>query len=251
MIRAAPTPSWSEAALEALAGFAQAWTGGPDPVVRVHAEPAADGDVDLELQLVDRSSPSGEGEWHCEMDPIPVRWTAGTAPRLDGQEIHFGDVRGFRGFLVREAGSSGSRAPGPSSSSRSGDLPVMGDNAFTDSGATRQAAGVWDPAPIRKPSVETPEGPAELVAAVQRELDRRVNPLVDSHGGAVYLIRVRDDRVAEVEMTGGCQGCTAARGTLEEIVVRILRKAVPELAGVDDVTNHEAGTAPWLAPAPS
>lgn len=253
MIRPVPTPLFSPEAIRALRRFLRTRTadaGGT--VVGVRAARAEDGEFDLELRLVDAAVPPGEGEFDAEAVPLPVRLTGRTARELDGQEIHFDEVRGFRGFLVREAGPSGSRAPGPSSSSspgRSGDLPVLDDEpAFRRRADARAAAGICDPAPIRPAPTTAPDGDPALVAPVLEALRERVNPLVESHGGAVHLVAVSPDGVAEVEMSGGCQGCAAARDTLTDVVARILRKAVPELSGVSDVTDHAAGEAPWLQP---
>jgi len=86
-----------------------------------------------------------------------------------------------------------------------------------------------------------------LADAVQRALDDEVNPRVGSHGGVVALSAVRDG-VAYLEMGGGCQGCGKAELTLRDGVERVLRDKVPELRGVVDVTDHEAGDNPYFAP---
>lgn len=86
-----------------------------------------------------------------------------------------------------------------------------------------------------------------LADAVQRALDDEVNPRVGSHGGVVALREVRDG-VAYLEMGGGCQGCGKAEATLRDGVERLLADKVPELRGVVDVTDHEAGDNPFFAP---
>jgi len=87
---------------------------------------------------------------------------------------------------------------------------------------------------------------AALAGAVDEALEETVNPMVAAHGGAISLVAVRD-RVAEIEMEGGCQGCSAARATLRSIVERALRAAVPGLCEVRDVTDHEAGDNPYFS----
>ena len=84
---------------------------------------------------------------------------------------------------------------------------------------------------------------AERVARVIAE---QVNPSIASHGGHIALLEVRDD-IAYVEMSGGCQGCGMARVTLNQGVERMIRKAVPEIMGVKDVTDHESGATPFYA----
>ncbi|TVR66507.1 MAG: hypothetical protein EA422_01915 [Gemmatimonadales bacterium] len=83
---------------------------------------------------------------------------------------------------------------------------------------------------------------------VQAVLDQHVNPLVEGHGGSIHLLNVTPDGIARVEMRGGCQGCGAARETLNELVTRILMKDVPGLSSVKDVTNHDAGQNPFFVP---
>lgn len=87
-----------------------------------------------------------------------------------------------------------------------------------------------------------------LEAEVRRVLETGVNPLVASHGGRILLVEAAAG-VVRVRMEGGCQGCTAARETLSGVVSRHLLHAVPGLREVVDVTDHDAGEAPWYAPA--
>ncbi len=86
---------------------------------------------------------------------------------------------------------------------------------------------------------------ADRVAAV---LEGAVNPSVAAHGGRIELDGVGDDGVVRVRLTGGCQGCSLAEVTVFE-GVRPLLLAVEGVAGVADVTDHAAGTAPYLKPA--
>ncbi len=86
-----------------------------------------------------------------------------------------------------------------------------------------------------------------LADAVQRVIDDRVNPRVGSHGGLVTLLGVRDG-VAYLAMHGGCQGCGKAEVTLRQGVEAAIREAVPEVHGVVDTTDHEAGDRPYFLP---
>lgn len=88
-----------------------------------------------------------------------------------------------------------------------------------------------------------PEGPlAERIVTI---IENEIDPAVASHSGRIELVEVRDS-VAYVRMTGGCQGCGMARVTLTQGVDRVLSEAVPELRAVIDVTDHAAGTRPYL-----
>ena len=81
---------------------------------------------------------------------------------------------------------------------------------------------------------------------VQDVIDKQVNPGVASHGGAVTLEGVRDG-VALIRFGGGCHGCGAADVTLKQGIDRMLREAVPEIVGVQDVTDHSTGENPYYA----
>jgi Fe/S biogenesis protein NfuA len=48
---------------------------------------------------------------------------------------------------------------------------------------------------------------------------------------------------------GGCQGCGAADFTLRQGIEAILRKEIPEILQVLDVTDHAAGMNPYYRPA--
>ena len=90
------------------------------------------------------------------------------------------------------------------------------------------------------------EGP--LADRVQQVIDQHVNPGVAQHGGHVTLVEVRDD-IVYLQMGGGCQGCGMASVTLSQGIEKILRDKVPEIVGIEDVTNHSAGDSPYFTSA--
>ena len=87
------------------------------------------------------------------------------------------------------------------------------------------------------------EGP--LADRVQQAIDQYVNSGVAQHGGHVTLVEVRDN-IVFLQMGGGCQGCGMASVTLSQGIERILREQVPEIAGIQDVTNYSAGDSPYI-----
>ena len=95
-----------------------------------------------------------------------------------------------------------------------------------------------------------PETPANLnspeAIAVQRVLDTEINPGVASHGGQVTLVDVKD-QVAYVRLGGGCQGCGMASVTLQQGVITAIKKAVPTIQNVMDVTDHAGGNNPYYS----
>jgi Fe-S cluster biogenesis protein NfuA len=80
---------------------------------------------------------------------------------------------------------------------------------------------------------------------VDQVLRRDINPAVAQHGGKVELIDVQDGHVV-VRMMGGCQGCGMANVTLRQGIEAQLRRLIPGLAGIADITDHAAGTNPYF-----
>ncbi len=74
---------------------------------------------------------------------------------------------------------------------------------------------------------------------------RDINPAVAQHGGKVELIDVQDGTVI-VRMLGGCQGCGMANVTLRQGIEASLRKAIPGLQGLADITDHASGRNPYF-----
>ena len=80
---------------------------------------------------------------------------------------------------------------------------------------------------------------------VARIFERDINPAVAGHGGKVELIDVQDATVI-VRMMGGCQGCGMANVTLRQGIEAQLRRVIPGLRGLRDVTDHASGTNPYF-----
>ena len=93
-----------------------------------------------------------------------------------------------------------------------------------------------------KPGLETAEG-----KAVQKLLDDRINPSVSAHGGHIALVDVNED-TAYIRLEGGCQGCGMADVTLKQGVEVEIKKEVPSIAHVLDVTDHAGGSNPYYQP---
>ncbi len=93
-----------------------------------------------------------------------------------------------------------------------------------------------------KPGLETPEG-----KLIQSLLDERVNPAVAAHGGHISLVDVQDDTVY-IRLEGGCQGCGMADVTLKQGIEEEIKRTVPKIAAVLDVTDHAGGDNPYYQP---
>ena len=83
-----------------------------------------------------------------------------------------------------------------------------------------------------------------LAEKVIKVIDEEINPGIASHGGFVSLIDVKGNDVI-IQMGGGCQGCGMANVTLKEGIEVALKKAIPEIGGIYDVTEHAKGENPY------
>jgi NFU1 iron-sulfur cluster scaffold homolog, mitochondrial len=97
------------------------------------------------------------------------------------------------------------------------------------------------------PGPDPLDGAADLRGAAQRILDAEVNPPVAAHRGHITVVSA-DDGWVRIRLEGGCQGCSLAEVTIRQGVEPLLRARLPGVAGVADVTDHEAGTDPFFSP---
>src|SRR5438105_310398 len=79
---------------------------------------------------------------------------------------------------------------------------------------------------------------------IQYLIDHQINPGVATHAGFVELVDVKDETVY-IRLGGGCQGCGAADFTLRQGIESIIRREVPEIRRILDITDHAAGTNPY------
>jgi len=87
----------------------------------------------------------------------------------------------------------------------------------------------------------------ERELALQQLFDSQINPAIAGHGGMVSLLGV-DGEDAYIEFSGGCQGCGQANVTLGQGIETSVKKFVPGIARMVDVTNHADGTNPYFKP---
>ena len=83
---------------------------------------------------------------------------------------------------------------------------------------------------------------------IQQVLDDEINPGVASHGGYVSLLDLKDDTVY-IKMGGGCQGCGMASVTLKDGIETTIKREVPSITQVLDITDHASGSNPYYQPA--
>ena len=103
--------------------------------------------------------------------------------------------------------------------------------------------------PDAQPPDAQPEADAagSLAEQARRILDTEVNPAIAAHRGHV-IVTGADEGWVRIRLEGGCQGCSLAEVTVRQGIEPLLRARLPDLIGLSDVTDHEAGTQPYFSP---
>jgi Fe-S cluster biogenesis protein NfuA len=81
--------------------------------------------------------------------------------------------------------------------------------------------------------------------AVEEIFRTQINPAVAQHGGRIDLIDVENATLV-VRLMGGCQGCGMANVTLRQGVESAVKRMIPAVKGIRDITDHESGTDPYF-----
>jgi Fe-S cluster biogenesis protein NfuA len=83
---------------------------------------------------------------------------------------------------------------------------------------------------------------------IQEFIDDVINPGLAMHDGYVLVENFDENtNILKVQMGGGCQGCASSVTTLKLMIGNTLREEFPLLAGIEDITDHNAGTSPYYA----
>ena len=65
----------------------------------------------------------------------------------------------------------------------------------------------------------------------------KIRPYLEADGGDINLVEVTDKRVVKVKMIGTCSNCNVSMMTLKNGVEVAIKRAVPEVIEVIDVTS--------------
>lgn len=82
------------------------------------------------------------------------------------------------------------------------------------------------------------------VMKIQELLKNEINPAIASHGGMAELLAIKDNMVY-LKLGGGCQGCASSQATLRNGIELRIKEEVPDILGIVDQTDHEAGKNPY------
>lgn len=102
---------------------------------------------------------------------------------------------------------------------------------------------------IKAPGIKgsEPSAEASLEDRIGWLLQTEVNPALASHGGRVSLVEVTESKEVVLQFGGGCHGCGMADVTLKQGIEQTLKRNIPEITAVLDVTDHQSGTNPYYA----
>jgi len=102
---------------------------------------------------------------------------------------------------------------------------------------------------IKAPGIKgnEPGKEASIEDRVEWLLQTEINPALASHGGRVALIEVTEQKEVILQFGGGCQGCGMADVTMKQGIEQTLKRNIPEVTAVKDVTDHSCGTNPYYA----
>ena len=64
----------------------------------------------------------------------------------------------------------------------------------------------------------------------------KVRPMLQRDGGDVELVDVQDDGIVKVRLTGACAGCPMSTMTLKNAIEETIKKEVPEIKSVEQVS---------------
>lgn len=112
------------------------------------------------------------------------------------------------------------------------------EDAIVDYAVDRMGGQLTIKAPNAKVPMISSDSP--LNERVNYYLQTEINPNLASHGGQVVLIDIVEEGIAVLQFGGGCQGCGMIDTTLKDGVEKTLRKYIPELKGVRDITDHSS-----------
>jgi Fe-S cluster biogenesis protein NfuA len=74
----------------------------------------------------------------------------------------------------------------------------------------------------------------QLQENVQKVL-AQIRPTLQRDGGDVEFVRLDDDNVVQVRLTGACKGCPMSRVTLKEGIEKFVKSELPTIRAVEAV----------------
>ena len=83
------------------------------------------------------------------------------------------------------------------------------------------------------------------IQAIKNILRTQVAPALGAHGGSVEVVNFQEG-VLYLRFGGGCQGCSQISQTVKHGVEALLKRSVPTIKSIVDVTDHDQGDNPYF-----
>jgi Fe-S cluster biogenesis protein NfuA len=74
----------------------------------------------------------------------------------------------------------------------------------------------------------------DLKVKVEEALEQ-IRPYLQADGGNVNLIDITDDKIVKLELLGACKSCSMSAMTLKAGIEEAIKRAAPEIKGVEAV----------------
>tara|TARA_A100001037_G_scaffold230299_1_gene208484 strand:- start:1028 stop:1282 length:255 start_codon:yes stop_codon:yes gene_type:complete len=75
-----------------------------------------------------------------------------------------------------------------------------------------------------------------IIDKIEGALDE-IRPYLEADGGDINLVEVSDQMVVKVKLLGACSSCNVSMMTMKSGVEQAVKRAVPEVKEVIDITS--------------
>ena len=76
----------------------------------------------------------------------------------------------------------------------------------------------------------------KVLNKIKKALDE-IRPFLEADGGDIKLVEVTDEFVVKVKLVGACSSCNISMQTLKNGVEIVVKRAVPEVKEVIEITS--------------
>ena len=67
-----------------------------------------------------------------------------------------------------------------------------------------------------------------------------IRPFLESDGGDISLVSIKDNRIVNVQLHGGCVGCSVNQMTLKTGVEMTIKKYAPQIEQVNSIEPSQS-----------
>ncbi|MFO0358395.1 MAG: NifU family protein [Sphingobacteriaceae bacterium] len=64
-----------------------------------------------------------------------------------------------------------------------------------------------------------------------------IRPYLEADGGNVEVVEITAEQILKLELTGACKTCNMSAMTMKAGIEETIKRAVPEIKGIEAVTN--------------